>query len=115
EVDVDLARAPPAFLGTLAPERPLHRLCASQKCTRGKARLNGDARVDEGRLVLYAPRQGAIIRRAGEQAHFLAVAERSHRPIDRVTQVAEIAAKRDECFSHGPDGRGSWRLPRRQT
>src|SRR5262245_59500599 len=37
EVDVDLARAPPAFLRPLAPERPLHRLCASQKRTRSKA------------------------------------------------------------------------------
>src|SRR5215467_14259590 len=45
EVDVDLSGAPPAFLRTLAPKRPLHRLCASQKCTRSKTRLNGDARV----------------------------------------------------------------------
>src|SRR5260370_19515361 len=69
EVDVDLARPPPPFLGTLAPERPLHRLSASQKRARGQARLNGDARVDEHRLIFDAPRQATIIRRAGHQAH----------------------------------------------
>src|SRR5260221_8594182 len=54
EVDVDLAGAPPAFLGTLAPERPLHRFRPSQNRPGGKARPNGGGRVDEHR-VLFDP------------------------------------------------------------
>ena len=101
EVDVHGPRPPAAFLGALAPQRTFHRLGAAQKRARREARLDGDAHVDERRLVLHPPRSGAIIRRARKQAHVLSVTEGGDGAIERVAHVAEIAPEPDERFSHG--------------
>ena len=38
------------------------------------------------------------------QAHVAAVAEQRDRPIERRPHVADIAAERQQCFSHDPGG-----------
>jgi hypothetical protein len=108
KVDVHRPRPPAAFLGTRAPQRTFHRLGAAQKHARREIRLDGNAHVDERRLVLHPPRLGAIVRRARKQAHVFSVAERGDGAIERVTHVSDIAPERDERFSHGLGGRARW-------
>src|SRR5215831_8950579 len=108
EVDIDRTRAPAAFLAALASERALDRLRPSQKRARREAGFDRDAEIDERRLVFDPPRRGAIVRGADEKAHFFAVAKRGDRAIERVAHVSDIAAERDERFSHGLGGRERW-------
>src|SRR5262245_58365291 len=101
EVDIDRTRAPAAFLAALASERALDRLRPSQKRARREAGFDRDAEIDERRLVFDPPRWRAVVRGAGEKAYVFAVAKRRDRAIERLAHVSNIAAERDERFSHG--------------
>src|SRR5262249_19489149 len=79
----------------------LDRLRASQKRAGRQAGFDRDAEIDEGRLVFDPPRRRAVVRGAGEKAHVFAVAKRGDRAIERVAHVSNVAAERDERFSHG--------------
>jgi hypothetical protein len=64
-----------------------------------KLGLDCDAEIDESRLVLDPPGRRAIVRGAGEQMHPL-LTESGDRAIEGGAHIANIAAKRDERFSH---------------
>src|SRR5215475_2782329 len=108
EVDIERTRAPAAFLGALASERALDRLRPSQKRSGRQGGFDRDAEIDERWLVFDPPRRGAVVRGAGEKAHIFAVAKRGDRTIERLAHVSNIAAERDERFSHGLGGRVRW-------
>ena len=101
EVDVDRARTPAALLGCgrgRARARPPARAPASA-CGR-QAGFDRNAEIDERRLVRDAPGRRAIVRGTREQADLLAVAEAAIGAVERVAHVADIAAERDQRFSH---------------
>ena len=99
QVDIDRARTPAPLLGTVAPERALHRLRTGQERMRREVRFNRDAEIDERGLLLDSPGRRVIVRGAGEKTH-TAVTERGDRAIEGGAHVADIAAERDERFSH---------------
>ena len=101
KVDVDRARSPAAFAGTVAPERAFALLGARQQFMRRERGGNANHGVDEWRLVGDAPGRRPVIGRARVRRTAVAIAEHDNGPIESRTHIADIAAKRDECLGHG--------------
>src|ERR1700716_1823437 len=99
QVDIDRARTPALLAGAVAPKRSLHRLRARQERMRRQIGFDRDAYITERRLVLDPPGGRAIVGGAGEKTHAV-VAECGDRAIEGVARVSDIAAERDERFSH---------------
>ena len=99
QVDIDRTRAPALLPGTVAAERALHRLRALQQRMWREPGFDCDAEIDERRLVLDPPGRRAVVRGAGQQTHPL-VTECGDRAIEGGAYIADIAAKRDQRFSH---------------
>ncbi len=110
QVDVDRARAPAPLLRTPSAEGGFDLLRAREQLAWRERGCERDAGIDEGRLVGDAPGRGAVVRRAGEEPD-LPVAQHRHRAVERGAHVAEIAAEREQRFSHAATGR--WRRRRR--
>jgi hypothetical protein len=105
EIDVDGPRTPPLLMAALAPERPLHGLCAREQLMRGQSGFELQAGIDERRLILDAPRRCAIIRGAREQPYVALAAQHCHCSTERSAHIAHIAAEPDQCLRHGPSAR----------
>ena len=84
----------------------LDRLRARQQGMRGQRRIDGDAQVHKRRLVFDAPRRRQVVGGAGKQADVVALAQHCDRVRKRGTDISEIAAKRQQRFSHGGRARG---------
>src|SRR5262249_42456154 len=87
--------------GAVAPECALDLERAGEQVARSERGRDGDAEVDERRLVLDTPRRRAVVGRAREQADHVPVAECRYGAIEGGARVAHVAAERDQRLSHG--------------
>ena len=104
-VDVERPRPPPPLMGAVAAEGAFDLLRPRQQRLRREPRLGLEAEIDERRLVLDPPRRRRIVGRAGDEAHVLAVAEHRDGMVERVADLADIAAERQQRLSHDASAR----------
>ena len=75
--------------------------CARASSSRGAKRgLDRDAEIDERRLVFEAPGRRAVVGRARDQPHLLAVAQQRDGAVENGPAVADIAAERQPGLGH---------------
>src|SRR5262249_20817424 len=100
DIDIENARPPAPFLGTVATK---HRLDGERAVEQGAWRQGGfddDRDIDERRLVGHAPGRRAVVRGAGNEFHLAAIAQCRNGASERRSHIPHIATEPEECLRH---------------
>ena len=101
QVDIERARTPALLARAVAPELASRPSGRGPAAPAAKASVVGDDRaIDERRLVGDAPGRRAVVGRARDELDGRSVAQRRDGAVERFAHIPDIAAERDQRFSH---------------